>query len=298
MAKHSNPTIQEIRLCEIRCDKTQSRAKIDSDTVQDYAEVLRDGGTLPPMTVFFDGSDYWLGDGFHRHGAAQSLGWETYPCDVRSGSVREALVYSLSANQHHGLRRTNDDKRHAVELALDDEEWREWSNVQVAMLCGVSNWLVIDVRRIWERKHQGVDSTSSSKKSTKTRLGSDGKRYPASPKKKKEPAAPDDSFDTAAIEAQPHPTVDIAGLSAPYKQSVLEIGVIANRVKEIAAEERTGGHLASKLTRILHDLNEAKVAISEAEPVCVCPKCDGDGCNPCAHTGFWTRAIRKSRKSA
>lgn len=103
-------------------------------------------------------------------------------------------------------------------------------------------------------------------------------------------------FKPAEIEKAPHPTVDIPGLAAPYKQSVLELGAIINRIKKIASEERTGGHLATKEARIVHDLTEAKVAISEAEPVRVCPKCDGKGCHPCAHTGFWTRAIQKSRK--
>lgn len=103
-------------------------------------------------------------------------------------------------------------------------------------------------------------------------------------------------FDTVAIEAQPKATVDIAGLSAPYKQSVLEIGAIITRLKKLAEEERTGAHLVTKIARITHDLTDAKTAISEAEPVRVCPKCDGAGCHPCAHTGFWTRTIMKSFK--
>ncbi len=103
-------------------------------------------------------------------------------------------------------------------------------------------------------------------------------------------------FEPAKLDSQPKPLVDIAGLAAPYKQWVLELGAIINGVKRLSAEERTGGHLATKEARIVHDLSEAKVAISEAEPVRVCPKCDGAGCHPCSHTGFWTRAILKSRK--
>lgn len=118
----------------------------------------------------------------------------------------------------------------------------------------------------------------------------------AKPVEPEEPEAEEVDFEPAKIEAQPHATVDLAGLSAPYKQSVLEIGAIINRLKKLADEERTGGHLITKITRIVHCLDEAKTAISEAEPVRICPKCDGKGCHPCAATGFWTRAIQKSFK--
>ena len=32
------------------------------------------GAVFPPVIVFYDGTSYWLADGFHRVGATESLG--------------------------------------------------------------------------------------------------------------------------------------------------------------------------------------------------------------------------------
>ena len=63
---------KKLNLAVIRIDGgTQARAKIDDDVVQEYAAHMRDGDQFPPITVFHDGSDYWLGDGFHRYFATK-----------------------------------------------------------------------------------------------------------------------------------------------------------------------------------------------------------------------------------
>lgn len=52
----------------------------------------------------------------------------TIAVDVRPGSQRDAILYSLGANAAHGRRRTNADKRRAVQRMLSDEEWSRWSH--------------------------------------------------------------------------------------------------------------------------------------------------------------------------
>ena len=39
---------------------TQPRAELTFDVMEDYAEQMRSGAKFPPITVFFDGKDYWL----------------------------------------------------------------------------------------------------------------------------------------------------------------------------------------------------------------------------------------------
>jgi hypothetical protein len=126
---------------------TQSRVMIDWTTVADYAEFLAVGTQLPPVIVFHDGAEYWLADGFHRYHAYKQLGLAEVDADVRSGSVRDARLYSAGSNTSHGLRRTNEDKRNAVLMLLNDPEWARWSDREIARRCGVGADLVGDLRK-------------------------------------------------------------------------------------------------------------------------------------------------------
>ena len=102
---------------------------------------------FPPLVVFFDGEFYWLADGFHRHAAHVKNGDVEIDADVREGSKLDAIKFSLSANETHGLRRTQADKRNAVLTALASPEWKELSGREIAKLCNVSHDLVARVKR-------------------------------------------------------------------------------------------------------------------------------------------------------
>lgn len=125
---------------------TQPRATLRHDWIEEYAADMATGATFPPVVVFFDGSDYWLADGYHRTGAAKSIGLETIDADVRQGTQRDAILFSVSANSSHGQRRTNEDKRRAVLRLIHDAEWSGWSDREIARRVGVSTPLVSGMR--------------------------------------------------------------------------------------------------------------------------------------------------------
>ena len=126
---------------------TQVRAQTDWLIVDDYAQAMKDGATFPPIVVYFDGSEYWLSDGFHRVEAAERAGLTEIAADVRRGTQRDAILNACSANAAHGLRRTNADKRRAVETLLRDEEWAKWSDSEIARRCAVSQPFVSQMRQ-------------------------------------------------------------------------------------------------------------------------------------------------------
>ena len=129
-----------LRLEQIRTDGgTQPRAQMDWTVVAEYAADMGNGATFPPVVVFYDGSEYWLADGFHRVEAAKSLGLVEIAADVRQGTLEDAKWYSYSANKLHGLRRSNEDKRRAVEAALAHPYASRHSGEEIARHCGVSN---------------------------------------------------------------------------------------------------------------------------------------------------------------
>lgn len=139
--------IQKVSISKIRIDgDTQPRESIDVNVVDDYAEAMRDGASFPPVTLFFDGVDHWLADGFHRTHGARKAGLEEVDAEVINGTKREAQLYSCGVNSDHGLRRTNADKRKAVMTLLADDEWSQWSDREIARRCGVSHRLVSNMR--------------------------------------------------------------------------------------------------------------------------------------------------------
>ena len=139
--------MKTLNINNIIIDKgTQSRAQISEETVSDYAEAMQAGDQFPPITVFFDGVDYYLADGFHRLHAAQRLGKASIQAEVRTGTLRDAILYSLGANDKHGLRRSNADKRKCVRTLLEDFEWGEMSVSEMARICCVSPQLVSAVK--------------------------------------------------------------------------------------------------------------------------------------------------------
>jgi len=137
-----------IEISLIRTDgETQSRSKLSDETVAEYKEAYENGATFPPVILFFDGSDRWLADGFHRVWAAKAAGKTLIHENIIPGTRRDAILYSLKANSQHGLKRTNADKRCSVQKMLDDEEWNEWSDRKIADACGVSTPFVSAIRR-------------------------------------------------------------------------------------------------------------------------------------------------------
>ena len=127
--------------------QTQSRVAINQDAVAEYADAMMDGEKFPPVTAFYDGKEYYLADGYHRYFAAKKAGLEDIDCDVKNGTLRDAVLFSVGVNSAHGLRRSNEDKRKAVMTILDDVEWAEWSDITIAKKCQVTGAFVGRVRK-------------------------------------------------------------------------------------------------------------------------------------------------------
>jgi uncharacterized ParB-like nuclease family protein len=136
-----------LSVAAIRTDGgTQPRSTILRDVVEEYAAAMADGAKFPAITVFYDGAEYWLADGFHRMAATEAAGREKINCDVRQGTRRDAVLHSVGANAAHGMRRTNEDKRRAVRVLLEDAEWSRKPDNEIAKLCGVSQPFVGKMR--------------------------------------------------------------------------------------------------------------------------------------------------------
>lgn len=159
---------QAIQIDLIRMDGgTQPRQGIDWEVAYEYGDLMADGVKLPPVTVFYDGSEYWLADGFHRVHAAKSQDIPEITADVLQGTLEDAQWYSFGANKSHGLMRSNDDKQRAVQAALRHPKCMGLSDNQIAKHVGVNQTTV----SAWRKK---LETTYGIPKST-ARTGADGR---------------------------------------------------------------------------------------------------------------------------
>jgi hypothetical protein len=158
-----------VSLDTLRMDSdVQPREAINTQVIGEYAESMRNGDTFPDIIVFHDAEagEQYLADGWHRVLAAREASKATLNAEIRAGTKRDAVLYSISANTRHGLRPTNADKRRAVRRLLIDPEWSQWSDGVIAQRAGVSQPFVGTLR-----SKMSVEDEDSEPKRRKTADG-------------------------------------------------------------------------------------------------------------------------------
>lgn len=247
-----------IKRTEISIDGgTQQRESINQSIVAEYAEAMRCGVKFPSVTVFFDGAQYWLADGFHRLHAHEAAGIDQISCDVHDGTNRQAQLFSFGVNGAHGLRLTNADKRKSVLGMLSDKEWSTWPNREIARHCNVSHQLVNKIKDELE--------VSSSKVSQVATVATETVA-PTQPIESKETVEQDQEFqDCAPTEVEIAASVKAEAEQNEYIKNVLsqdeplaQALADVKRYKEAAriAKERMDGLLneKSELIRMIKSL--------------------------------------------
>lgn len=166
----------------------QQRVATDEALVEDYAEGISDWIESAPITVVAETDTRWVADGFHRVLAARRAALQAIPARVQAGTRHDALLIAIGANASHGLRRSAEDKRRALDTLLADSEWARWSDRRIADLVGISP-TTVGTRRAQLSK---LDSSIAQ---PEHRIGADGrKRRP-----------PDPTIKPGKVEAKPAP---------------------------------------------------------------------------------------------
>lgn len=191
--------MKELKVSDIRIDgSTQIRKELNQDKVNEYAEQMEDGVVFPPITVFYDGSSYWLASGYHRLFAEKQRGTETIKVVLINGTVDEATWFALGDNKH-GLNMTAEDYRRSVNITLDHPKWSTYSNAQIAAHVGVSATTVARIKK--ERNIQPATKVTYTDKHGNEATMDTSKigKKPAKPKPepKAEPEEEQDEYDPA-----------------------------------------------------------------------------------------------------
>jgi len=182
-----DPTVAQRPIDSIVVDDSfQCRLRQNDDVIDDYAEAYRNGSTLPPVLVFDTPNGLLLVDGFHRIQAARRAGLDDVPCEIRRGTFEEARWAAAGANLHHGLHRTQADKRFAVQRALLLRP--ELSDRAIAQHTGTSHPFVAQLRAAGAAARDlatGNDATPPAQ--PPKRIGLDGKARSAPAPRPPEP---------------------------------------------------------------------------------------------------------------
>ena len=321
------PITKELMIHEVRIDGgTQPRVEINEDAVMDYADALEAGQKLPPVTVFYDGKRYWLADGFHRYHAHMRLDIVDIDCTIHEGSRRDAILYSVGANAEHGLRRSNEDKREAVETLLRDEEWSTWSNREIARRCKVSDPFVAKIRdsltanvssekRTYTTKHgtTATMNTSNIGKQASHESAPDDEELqeiepwgdplatvPAAPARTTTSVSHHQHQQAAPCEQREVPT-DAMGTPLPSDDIIEDFNNI-RRIKAVQAslkdlrkqihelvEMPFGAFLTQ--TQLDAHIKNLHAALKFSIPYAVCPMCKGKKCDSCRTVGWMPKEV-------
>lgn len=297
----------------------QTRAGTDAETIDNYAEAMADGAQFPEVTVFTDGTRYWLADGFHRVMAAKQNGRTEIAADVRKGTADDAVVFGGTANNKQGKRPTRADVQHFLQMVWERREaifGGTPTGGNLAEKCGVSiatgkNFVSrqlanlasttppapvsspvnnLQVKMPERGGSEGGSTANVGQLKAPARptqlIGANGKMYPVRPSMPTRPSKP----------AHVVP-VDRFGTEIPVEiQEAFDGGVLAD-ICSLISKARCGlrkgmddklPQFAAVRQDALVQLDNAYRFVSAAEPHCVCRMCQGQGCKACHGRGWQT----------
>jgi len=266
--------MEKVQIHTIVTEGLQTRVALNEEVVAEYGEIIRGGGTLPPVIVFRDVLTDYLADGFHRLEAAKRLGHIDIEAEVHDGDKTAALRYALKANATHGLRRTNEDKRNALQIAWDNRRTlfgHDPSKRELAAVCAVSDYLA------WEfiKDAKVVENTTPS---------SDGEKTSPQPTTNQ----PTNQLTNTDRYGTPIPDALAGAFSAG------EIKRMSRLLRKIAADvekaQKGGDYAFSRVSQAtLVTLRNAASDLKLETPWCVCRQCQGVGCRACGEIGVQTK---------
>lgn len=297
--------IKELLILSIRTDcGIQSRKNINEAYIAELTELMKSGVKLPEIDVYNDGTDVWMADGFHRIIAAVRAEKKTISANIHKGTLKDAKIHSIGANKIHGLRRTNEDKNHCVEMAM--EVMPERSDRFIAEHIGVSNVMVSGIRaRLLMVNSQKPEAPTR-------RVGSDGISR-AVPARKIPPPTVERIAEVTAKVSHPIPLPPAPSPKASKEERLDEnLKPIPDHLWPLWDKGEVMKGMAADVTRVaneirkLHDasdlsildgngqdivtaLETAKVHLKANIPYAVCPYCMGKlskDCRFCSGRGI------------
>ena len=273
-------------------ERLQARAAPNNDVIAEYAAAYKAKAKMPPVDVFDVAGVLYVVDGWHRIAGALLAG-EGFlrAVTVGKGDFDYATWLALAANQQHGVRRTPDDKRRAVRLALESSIGMEQSSRAIAEHLGVSDVFVSKMRAERDESRRSQLQTFAPNAPTEPvkRIGKDGRaRSAPKPRAPKAEPAPEPVAVNYPVEDDaplPHePEASSPGLP-PHGPELLRC---AGLIAKLRVSLRTAALPNGTLQTIESELKLTEHRLRGGVPE-VCPRCNGAKCNRCQNRGWVER---------
>lgn len=243
------------------------RADLRPEAIEEYAAIYKkDKKKLPPIDLFLNAGSqkYLIGDGMHRYQAMRTLSFKGCSANVRPGNYEDALKFALTANERHGIRRSQADKRRAVEEAI--KQWPKVSNVQIANLSSVDDHTVKAVRDWLEEQGKVAPEP--------IRESKDGSKRPASlsTSESRGPRKLEDKCKTGAV-------LTVQGLkfwnrAQEVKDMLDELTEFERKLKRAQSAEDLM-FFEVNISAAIADLDKIYTNLRTAIPHAVCTQCQG-----------------------
>ena len=291
-------------------DSPRTRDEINADAVEEYRNAYEQGGAFPlPVLYHMAGLGLIVADGMHRLKALTENHADQVVCEVREGALEDCIRASVMGNLHHGVRRTNADKRQSVITAI--ELLPEVSDLKIAEVCAVSHTTVTQLRKTLESK--------GAIEKRETIVSQDGKKRKSNTTKTEEKAItlPDLQPEKAVIDTQSvthNSTASACDSKAAVIKSVLSDCTgypVPEKAQIVWGRKAESEHLSGLLREVRLDISRRREAkdilfaevnmtaleleilacesrLNRAIPYAVCPMCQGklpENCTCCGGRG-------------
>ena len=106
-------------------------APLEERIVTSYIQEIEPTRSCSALKACFDGTDYWLFDGYHRLEAMRRLGFNTCTVQIFKGSRRDAFRRYIKDK----LRCVNTKTfKHCIQILSEDQEWSNFDTSELARL--------------------------------------------------------------------------------------------------------------------------------------------------------------------
>jgi len=278
----------KLPLSVVKMDPTLQLRTTCLDTIEAYAELMREGVDFDPITVVYDTKAYWLVDGFHRVHAAKEANVKLLVANVHTGTKRDAERMAMGVNEN-GLNRDKATKMEVVRRIENDSEWKLLSGEEKAKMASMSH-----------RHYQRLQSEIADLESANLRhCRKSGTEDSAIPEPENEADSALKPTPSAKIEGKAH-VADAVGNNVPdnlrdiflRQQEIKDFIGWLDRLKSdtkeaIKANPTLWSYFRTNPFEV--ELANVRRQFRFAVPHAVCPYCSGidaDKCKACKGVGF------------